>query len=259
MYLEPPALHAPEPRHLPLGKLVDGYLKPLEHLGVGGLSSHILRDKLILQAIVHQVFCRYALIEQSAHLVYHPFLQTGLQPPGDFLAPQLSVDADADDDTLHRRQLATRRRMLQVVGLYLDGTDGPLAGVHIGLIMHHRTRASLQFFKHLRQFCQRLALKAVAQLLVLGHRREMIALEHGLDVESRAAAENGHRSPTPYVLIGREEVLLILKEVVLRARLPDVDEVIRNGYWFTVIGYCIVCQVLASADIHPAIHLPGIG
>ena len=44
---EATALHATEPGHLALGKLVDGYLQALEHLVVRGLANEILRDELI--------------------------------------------------------------------------------------------------------------------------------------------------------------------------------------------------------------------
>ena len=83
----------------------------------------------------------------------------------------------------------------------------------------------------------------------------MIPLQHRLDIEPRSSAENGHLAPTPDVLISIEEVLLILKEVVLRARLPDIYQMIR----YQIVVKNIVSQVLTRADIHPTVHLPGVG
>ena len=41
-------LHAPEPSHLALGKLVNGNFQLAEHLFVGGLADDELCDELIL-------------------------------------------------------------------------------------------------------------------------------------------------------------------------------------------------------------------
>ena len=56
----------------------------------------------------------------------------------------------------------------------------------------------------------------------------MIAFEHRLDIKSRSATKNGNRPPTLYSFIGIEEILLILKQVILRTRLPDIYQMIRN-------------------------------
>ena len=72
--IESPALHATEPGHLPLGKLVDGDLEPGEHLVVGSLTYEILRHELVFQSVIYQVISRNTLGEQSLHLVDHSFL-----------------------------------------------------------------------------------------------------------------------------------------------------------------------------------------
>ena len=145
--------------------------------------------------------------------------------------------------------------MLQIVGLYLDSPDGPLTGVHIRRVVHVRAVSGLQLRQHLCQFCERLSFETVAQSLILRHRRELVAFEHRLDIESRSATEDGHRPFTYYIIIGIEEFLLILKQVVLRSRLADVDQVIGN--LAAVNG--IILQILSRSDIHPPIHLSGIG
>ena len=90
---EATALHATEPGHLALGKLVDGYLQALEHLVVGKPAHQILRDKLILQSVVDEVVSRDALMKQPLNLVNHALFQAGLQSAGNLLATSLAVDA----------------------------------------------------------------------------------------------------------------------------------------------------------------------
>ena len=133
MYFEAPSLHATEPRHLPLGKLVDGYFKAIEHLVVSQLSRQVFRHELGL------------------HFFHHTCLQTGLQTAGDLLTAQFPVDIDADNQRLHRRQLPPGHRMLQIVCLNLYRPDGPLTRIHIRRIVHVRPIAGLQLLQHLRQ------------------------------------------------------------------------------------------------------------
>ena len=144
--------------------------------------------------------------------------------------------------------------MLQVVSLYLDGADGTLSRVYVGRVVHVGARLLLQLLEHRREFGEGATFQLVAQGLVLGHGRELVALQHRLDVEPRAAAEDGLRSPTLHFGVGLMEVLLILEEIVLRAGLADVDEVIRH----VVAFHDIVVEVLARSDSHAAIHLPRV-
>ena len=58
------ALHTSEPCHLPLGKLVDGYLQLAEHLFVTGLADDILGDKLVFQTIVDKTLGGNAAVER---------------------------------------------------------------------------------------------------------------------------------------------------------------------------------------------------
>ena len=83
----------------------------------------------------------------------------------------------------------------------------------------------------------------------------MITFQHSLDVKTCTATEYGLHSPILNVLIGIDEILLILKQIVLRARLADVNQMI--GYLLSINH--IVGQILASADIHTTIHLPRVG
>ena len=104
--------------------------------------------------------------------------------------------------------------------------EGIAAGVHVGGVVHHRPVLLLQFLQDGGQLVERLALQLVAQRLVLRYGRKVIALQHSLNIQTCAAAEDRHGSPTPYLLVGIEEILLILEQVVLRARLADVYQMI---------------------------------
>ena len=80
------ALHAAEPRHLALGKLVDGNLQLTHHLVVTEFSDDVLCDVFILQAIVGEVFGLDAAVKQTAHLLHHAMVETLMH----------GRDADAD-------------------------------------------------------------------------------------------------------------------------------------------------------------------
>ena len=216
--------------------------------------SQILCEKLIFQSIVDQVFCRDTLIEQGLHLIDHPLLQSFPEPPGDLLPTQVTVDIDTYDETIHRRQLTPGCGVLQVVSLYLDRTDGALARIDIGRIMHVRAIPDFQFREHLRQLRQRFPFETIAQLLVLRHGRQFITFQHRLDIESRSPTEDWLLPPPADILIHIVEILLILEQVVLRTRLPNVDQMIRDP----MPVHHIVGQIFTRADIHATIHLTGI-
>ena len=71
-------LHAAEPGHLALGKLVDGYLQLAEHFVVGQLADAIEGDVLVLQTVADETLGGDGL-QERLHLLYHAFLQTGFQ------------------------------------------------------------------------------------------------------------------------------------------------------------------------------------
>ena len=100
MYSETTTLHASEPSHLALGKLMDGCFELEEHLVVRDFANGILSQELVLQAIVNQVFGRYSFCQQAPHLVHHTFIQTLLKATGDFLTTQFTVDVHTDNQAL---------------------------------------------------------------------------------------------------------------------------------------------------------------
>ena len=98
--------------------------------------------------------------------------------------------------------------------------------------MHVGTIPCLQFCEQLSQLRQRFALQAVAQPLILWHRRQLITFQHGLNIESCTTTENGFLTSLADVLIHIVEILLILKQVILRTRLPNIYQMKR--YLMTV-------------------------
>ncbi|CDC28684.1 unknown [Prevotella sp. CAG:386] len=145
--------------------------------------------------------------------------------------------------------------MLGIISLNLYGTNGTLGCVDIGAVVHMRAVPCLELLQHLCKFSQALVGKTLTKHRVLRHRREMVALEHGLNIKSRSATKDGQPSPSKNILIGIIEVLLILKEVVLGSWLADIYEMIGN----LLVPYCIVGQILARSYIHSAIHLSAVG
>ena len=147
-----------------------------------------------------------------------------------------------------RQRVYLRQPFLSQYSLFnLDGPDGSLRRVHIGRVVHVRAVPGLQVLQDDGQFFERLALQSFAQLLVLRHRRQLIVFQHGLDVESRTAAEDRTAPPTHDVGIGHLEIPQILKEVIFRSRLTNIYQVIRH---VTIVG-----QVLPRADVHAPIDL----
>ena len=53
--------------------------------------------------------------------------ETLVQAGGDAAAALVTVDGHADDDAVHGRHLTQTGGVFEVVGLDLDGADGPLA------------------------------------------------------------------------------------------------------------------------------------
>ena len=116
--------------------------------------------------------------------------------------------------------------MLNIIGFYLDGTDGTLTGVHVSLVVHRRTRPCLQFLQQLRQLFQRLALQTGSQFGVLWHWRQLIALQHGLDIQSRTATKDRPSATLSDVFISIKKVLLIQNfKDIDDDDLKDVDKI----------------------------------
>lgn len=251
---EAAALHAPKPGHLSFGKLVDSDFQAAEHLVVGGAPEGIFGDKLIFQTVVDQVLGGDCL-EQTFYLLYHSFLQSLAQAARDACAACLPIDPCADDGGGDGWHLAVLCGRMEVVLLYLYRADGPLTGVYVRAVVHRGVVARLQVLEDDGQFVERLPLQFCPQRGILGHGRELVAPQHGLDIESCAATEHGLASTTADVLVGLEEVALVFEEVVFRPRVTDVYQVIGDR---SVLHH-IVGEVFARADRHASIDLTTVG
>ena len=118
---------------------------------------------------------------------------------------------------------------MQVILFNLNGSYGTLTGVYVRLVVHRGTIPLFKLHQHLGQFLQGLTLQTCSQFRVLRNRRQLVALQHSLDIQTGTATEDGCDTPTYYIIIDIEEVLLILEQVLLRARLADIDKVVGNG------------------------------
>ena len=105
---------------------------------------------------------------------------------------------------------------MEVVFLYLYRADGPLAGVHVRAVVYRGVVAGFQVLEDDGQFVETFPLQFCPQRGILGHGRELVAPQHGLDIESCAATEHGLASTMADVLVGLEEVALVFEEVVFR-------------------------------------------
>ena len=96
--------------------------------------------------------------------------ETLVQAGGDAAAALVTVDGNADDDAVDGRHLPQLGRVLEVVGLYLYGTDGPLARVYVGFVVHRGARLLFQFHEHVGELVERFALQRLSQRGILRHR-----------------------------------------------------------------------------------------
>ena len=159
---------------------------------------------------------------------------------------------DGGRDGWHLAVLGGR---MEVVLLYLYRADSPLTGVHIRAVVHRGVVARLQVLEDDGQLIERLPLQFCPQRGILGHGRELVAPQHGLDIESCAATEHGLASTTADVLVGLEEVALVFEEVVFRPWVTDVYQVIGDRCAL----HHIVGEVFARADRHASIDLTTVG
>ena len=75
MNLTATTFHATKPRHLPFGKLMDGYFELAEHLLIAELAYDVERHIFILESVINQVLSLDALVEQSTNLIHHALVE----------------------------------------------------------------------------------------------------------------------------------------------------------------------------------------
>ena len=84
---------------------------------------------------------------------------------------------------------------------------------------------------------------------------QLVAADDGLDVHACAAAEDRLLPSFHYIIIGADEVVLELVDVIFVAGVVDVDEVVGDVYAVEVV----VGKVFAGADVHASEHLARVG
>lgn len=95
-------LHAVEPRHLSLGKLVNGRFELEGHFFQSELTEEMERDEAVLQTVAEKLFGGNALVKQRLHLGHHALFQSLAQTAAYALAAYLAGHADAEEFGLLR-------------------------------------------------------------------------------------------------------------------------------------------------------------
>ena len=107
-----------EPRHLPLGKALDGAGKRLQHVLLRGkLPQQVLADEAVFQPQTIQKIRRYACLEQAVHLFEHALLDTARQALVNARAQRGTIPGDAQAQHVVARALL-RGQGIAVVQLF---------------------------------------------------------------------------------------------------------------------------------------------
>ena len=229
---------------------MDCRFEQAHHLVVLQLTHHILRQELVFQSVVNQVFGLYTAVEQAFHLINHTLVETRMKPFRNLLPTQFAVYINTYYQRLYLRKITFLNRTLFVVFLNLDGTDCTLYRIHIGSVMK-----SLVLLQPFRQTFYRLASQSVSQLRVFGNRNQPIASQHRFEIHSRSAAEHRHHAARGYILVRLQKIALILKNIILVSGRHDIYKMIRN----LLAVNNIVGKVLTRTDIHATVYLTAVG
>ena len=235
---------------------MDGYLQLAEHLRLLQLADGAEREVFVFQAVVDKVVGGDAFAQQAAHLVEHSRPHAGLQTCRDASAALVASGVESQRHTAQRLARAARgvgaaalQSQLAVVLGNLDGADGALWRIGVGGVVQ-----GLILCENGRQFVDALSRQTCPERGVLRRGVDAVVAQHALDVEARAAAEDGDAAAPAHVVKGAAEVLLIAEQVVACARLDDVDEVVGH----VVALHVVVVEVFSRAHVHAAIYLPAV-
>src|SRR5690554_338703 len=245
-----PSLHAPEPGHLSFGKLVNGDIELGHHFVVAQTARHVLGDKLILQAIINQVLGTKSFSQQSLHLSHQSLLQALLQAPCDFFAPHVPFDVHPNKQGTDFGQLDLNFGVTLVIGFNFNGTYRPLMGIGIGAVVQNP-----ELRQYFLEFGQRLVLEQLPERRVGRNMYHLVLLQHGHNIQTRSATQDGPFTPFLQVLKNMEEVVLKLIDIVLITGLPNVNQVRRDALSL----HHIIRVILPGTQIHPAVNLSRIG
>lgn len=242
-------LHASKPRHLPLGKLMDGCFQTVLHLLPRHMSRHIKSQILIFKTIIDKIVGRNARIEQTPHLVDHPLVKSGAQPAGYAFSPLLTSYSHTDNPSIdigarHRSHCGIR--MIFIICLYLYSTYGTSRGVHVGDVVKRLHRG-----QDFCQFAESLTPQKLPQFRIFRHLRKFKSINKRFDIESGASTHDRTPPAAAYVIYCGAGVAQIAKQIVFRPGGAYVEHMHRHFTVFT--------KILACAEIHAAINLTRIG
>src|SRR5690606_2627397 len=91
----------------------------------------------------------------------------------------------------------------------------------------------------------------VSQRPVYRHVAVIKTLQYRLNIQSRSSTQNRLFSQLSNPAQRLVKILTVLADMIGIARLPDIDKEVRNP--------AVITEVLSGADVHPPVHLPGIG
>ena len=131
MDFEASPLHAPEPSHLPFGKLMYGCFELPVHFVVTELAQHIKRKILVFQAVIKKVIGRNSALKQVSHFFYHAGIEPGLQSLADATPSFFAFHLQTYDIGLQRGQIGFYFGVSSQVFGNFYGSEGSFGGVGV--------------------------------------------------------------------------------------------------------------------------------
>ena len=224
---------------------MDGGLEFDDHLVVGEGAGEVEGDVFVLEAVVEEVFGLESAVEEAADFVYQAFVEAGAEAAVDAGVAFVARDGDADVFRLFGQEFRADHGVRLFPDGDFEGADEALARVVVGGVV-----GLAELLVAGDELFGGLLLEFGAERRIGRHVGEVVSAGGGLDVETAAAAEDRGLPSLHDVAVRPLEVLLVLEDVVFFSRVHNVDQVVGD---FAVIG-----QVLARADVHPAVHLPRV-
>jgi hypothetical protein len=163
------------------------------------------------------------------------------------LAAFVTVDVYSYREAVDAHGVGLAYAVRLLVFLYLYGSYGSLAAVHVGRVVQLLVCA-----EYLRQFLEAFSFERLSQFLVFRHFHHLVALYCALDVKACSSAHYRCLASADDVFVRFLEVALKLVQVVFLASLHDVYEMV--SYLGSVLASVLV-EVLACAYVHASVHL----
>ena len=98
-------------------------------------SQHVLRNELVLKAIIHKVLRPHSPVNQPPHLVHQTFPNPRIQPRIYPAVPLLAAHQRPDEISLLRQEAGPRDRMGLLIKSYFNGPYGPFPSVNVSSIV----------------------------------------------------------------------------------------------------------------------------